>query len=554
MASISNLLRQGRNEELWQMCCGYIDLSMKQFMVIQRRLLQDQLELLRNCELGRSVMRGAMPTSLEQFRREVPLTKYSDYCPELLEKREDVLPAKPAHWLHTSGKSGEYPFKWVPYGEKFAHELAILLYGTGIFASCNGRGDVSKAKEHAKIVYAVAPAPYASGTFVQIMQQEVDAAYLPPLDKAENMSFEQRTKEGFRLALSRGFDYFFGLSTVLIVVGEQFGKRSRGLAVMPLLSQPAALFRLLKGLVRSRMEHRSMLPKDLWSVSGIMSGGADSTVLRERLHALWGRYPLETYACSEGGLIASQTWDYGGLTFIPDLNFLEFIPEDEHLKLRLDNSYMPKTVLIDEVELDKNYEIVITNFHGGAMVRYRVGDMVRIIALGNNKLGIDIPQMIFERRADDLIDIAGFTRLSERVIWQAIENSQIPYEDWAARKEMLGDKPALHVYLEAKDGSAPSNKRIASELHTQLKKLDNDYADLESILGVKPVQVSLLPAGAFKAYMAERQAEGADLAHIKPPHINPSDKTLSLLGIKNRVRHSEESESPVCHTINVSST
>jgi hypothetical protein len=540
MASIVNLLRQGRNEELWQMCCGYIDLSMKQFVVIQRRLLQDQLELLRNCELGRKVMRGAMPTSVEEFRRTVPLTTYADYCPELLEKREDVLPAKPAHWVHTSGKSGEYPYKWVPYSEKFAHELAILMYGAGIFASCNGRGDVSKAKEHAKIVYAVAPPPYASGIFVKVMQQEVDAVYLPPLDKAENMSFEQRTREGFRLALSRGFDYFFGLSTVLIVVGEQFGASSNALTIMPLLSQPAVLFRLLKGLVRSKMEHRSMLPKDLWSVKGIMSGGADSTVLRERLHNLWGRYPLETYACTEGSLIACQTWDYGGLTFIPNLNFLEFIPEDEHLKWRLDNSYIPKTVLIDELEVDKSYEIVITNFHGGAMVRYRVGDMVRIIALGNNKLGIAIPQMIFERRADDLIDIAGFTRLTERVIWQAIESSRIPYEDWTVRKEVIEDRPVLHVYLEAKNGSAPSNKTIVSKLHARLKKLDRDYADLESILGVKPIRVSLLPEGAFKAYMAERQAEGADLAHIKPPHINPSDKILSLLGVNNGSRPSGE--------------
>jgi hypothetical protein len=338
--------------------------------------------------------------------------------------------------------------------------------------------------------------------------------------------------------LSKGFDYFFGLSTVLIVVGEQFGARSRGLTVMPLLSQPAALFRLLKGLVKSRVEHRSMLPKDLWSVKGIMSGGADSTALRERLHNLWGRYPLETYACTEGSLIASQAWDYSGLTFVPNLNFLEFIPEDEHLKWRLDNSYTPKTVLIDEVEVDKSYEIVITNFHGGAMVRYRVGDMIRIVALGNNKLGIAIPQMIFERRADDLIDIAGFTRLSERVIWQAIESSRIPYEDWTVRKEIIGEKPVLRLYLEVKDGLAPSNKRIASKLHERLKKLDSDYADLESILGVKPIQVSLLPAGAFKTYMAERQAEGADLAHIKPPHINPSDKTLSLLGVNNGSRPS----------------
>jgi len=524
------------------MCCGYIDLNMKQFMVIQRRLLLDQLELLRNCELGSKVMRGAMPTSLEQFRKDVPLTTYSDYCPELQERQEDVLPAKPAHWLHTSGKSGEYPFKWVPYSEKFAHELAILMYGTGIFASCNGRGDVSKAKEHAKIVYAVAPAPYASGVFVQIMQQEVDAKYLPPLDKAENMTFEQRTREGFRLALSKGFDYFFGLSTVLIVVGEQFGARSRGLSVMPLLSQPSALFRLLRGLIRSKIEHRSMLPKDLWSISGIMSGGADSTALRERLRNLWGRYPLETYACAEGSLIASQTWDYSGLTFIPNLNFLEFIPESEHFKWRLDNSYKPNTVLIDELQVDKSYEIVITNFHGGAMVRYRVGDMIRIIALTNDKLGINIPQMIFERRADDLIDIAGFTRLTERVIWQAVENSRIPYEDWAARKEIIADRPILHFYVEVKDGYDASKKRVASKLHEQLKRLDRDYADLESILGVKPLQVSLLPRGAFKAYIGERQAEGADLAHIKPPHINPSDKTLSLLGIKKSSNRSEELE------------
>ena len=127
MASISNLLRQGRNEELWQMCCGYIDLNMKQFMVIQRRLLQDQLELLKNCELGRKVMRGSMPTSLEQFRREVPLTTYSDYCPELLEKQEDVLPAKPTHWLHTSGKSGEY--LQLKGGEGFGTDNVPLDYG-----------------------------------------------------------------------------------------------------------------------------------------------------------------------------------------------------------------------------------------------------------------------------------------------------------------------------------------------------------------------------------------------------------------------------------------
>jgi len=46
------------------------------------------------------------------------------------------------------------------------------------------------------------------------------------------------------------------------------------------------------------------------------------------------------------------------------------------------------------------------------------------------------------------------------------------------------------------------------------------------------VELNLLPQGAFAHYTAQRRAEGADLAHLKPPHINPSAKVLSLLRAK----------------------
>ena len=109
-----DLLREGRNDELWQMCCGFIDLSLEQFMDIQKRLLLEQIELLKNSELGRKVMRGAMPETVEEFRKQVPLTTYADYLPELVEKREDVLPAKAARWIRTSGHTGKYDVKWCP--------------------------------------------------------------------------------------------------------------------------------------------------------------------------------------------------------------------------------------------------------------------------------------------------------------------------------------------------------------------------------------------------------------------------------------------------------
>jgi len=62
------LLREGRTTELWEKCCGFVDLNTEQFMTIQRQLLLEQIELLSRCELGNKLMLGAKPRSVEEFR------------------------------------------------------------------------------------------------------------------------------------------------------------------------------------------------------------------------------------------------------------------------------------------------------------------------------------------------------------------------------------------------------------------------------------------------------------------------------------------------------
>ena len=547
MPKAVELLRQGRNEELWQMCCGFLSLNLEQFMTIQKRLLLEQIELLNRCALGKKIMNGAKPETIEEFRQQVLLTTYADYCPELEERREDILPAKPALWVRTSGRSGEYSCKWVPITPAYSNELSIIMYGLGNLANCDGWGDTSKIPEHPKLVYTVAPRPYMSGAMASMLEQQTPVDYLPALEEAESLSFEDRVKFGFKQALSQGLDYFFGLSLVLVAVGDKFSQSSNKVDIRPLLSQPKALFRLLKGLVKSKLARRPMLPRDLWSVRGIISSGLDSVVYQDKIKELWGRYPLDVYASTEGGIIATQTWDYDSMAFIPNLNFLEFITEKEHFKWQLDHSYQPKTVLLDEVEAGQNYEIVITSFHGGAMVRYRQGDMVRITSLRNEKLGINIPQMVFERRADDLLDFV-VVRLTEKTIWQAIETAGITYEDWIAYKEP--GEPVLNLFIELKDGYQGSGADVASTVYEQIMKSNNaesplldDFSDMIDFR----VEVNLLPSGAFANYTAQRQAEGADLAHLKPPHINPSDKVLSLLLSKPEVKVTAETELVAVH-------
>ncbi|NQT48968.1 MAG: GH3 auxin-responsive promoter family protein, partial [Chloroflexi bacterium] len=98
---------------IWQRYCGFLDLSLKEFMEIQESLLLEQIDLVADSRLGQIIMKGNKPNSVEEFRRCVPLTTYDDYEPYLTQRREDVLAEKPYFWVHTSGRGGD--FKWVPY-------------------------------------------------------------------------------------------------------------------------------------------------------------------------------------------------------------------------------------------------------------------------------------------------------------------------------------------------------------------------------------------------------------------------------------------------------
>jgi len=530
-----DLLRQGRKEELWQMCCGFINLSLEEFMAIQKRLLLEELELLKKSELGKRVMCGAMPATVEEFRDQVPLTTYSDYLPELVEKREDVLPIKPAIWAHTIGRAGEYNVKLVPFSERFLYEFERVTGGIGLLASCNPQGDFPM-KEHMKNLSTLGSRYYGTGVIGYMIKQALGCDFLP--SNTDGSSLQEKIKDGFKEALYRGLDSCGGLSSILVYVGEMFRQGVIDIDTRFLLSHPKASARLLKGLIKSKLAHRPMLPKDLWSLKAIVGGGVDSAIFQESVEELWGRRSLEAYGGTEGGIYATQTWDYEGMTFIPNLNFFEFIPEREWFKWQLDHSYQPKTILLDEVKAGEKYEIVITNFHGGIMTRYRPGDMVRITSLRNEKLNIDIPQMVFEKRADDLVIIFGIGYLTEKLIGEAIENTGIPYVDWTACKEIVNNKPALHIYIELKGDYIASEQSVAASVYNELEKLDSvyhfnlykyAYGNATRFLGLRPVAVTFLPQGACSGYISQRRSEGAAVGNLKPPHINPSDEVLSLL-------------------------
>jgi hypothetical protein len=526
MDSGVQLLRKRQYKELWKQTCSFIDLSLPEVMNIQKNLLLEQLPLLRKSGIGQAIMGGAAPQTVAEFRRQVPLTTYKDYSAYLLKRQEDALPVQPLLWGHTSGRTGEYDFKWCPLTSGQWEEIEKLTFAAFAFCSCSQREDI-KFRLHDKLLYGAAPAPYVTGLLSRYAFSRI-FDFLPPLDEAEAMSFQERGKQGITQALSKGLDFYSALPSVLVNVAERMGQGGGKKDIKALLRNPGLAARIMKGVLKSKLAHRPMLPKDVWTLKGLISAGSDGSVYKEKIRQMWGRTPMDMYACTEGLVISLQTWDYEGLCFYPSLNFFEFIPEEDVLKSKLDSTFKPRTFLLDEVEPGQNYQLAITNFHGGPFMRYVVGDMIRITARRNDRLNIDIPQMVYHSRVDDMIDIAGFTRLTESVIWKALEQSRIAYEDWTARKE-LKTKPILHLYIEPKGKDGQTPEYYAGLIHEQLKILDKPYSELESYLGLKPLEVTLVPSGAFNRYMLNQLQAGVELGRMKVSHLNPPDKVIDFL-------------------------
>lgn len=527
LSSNVELFKKGRHAELWQKCCGFIDLSIEEFSQIQKRLLLEQIELLKQCELGQKILNGARPETVEEFRSTVPLTTYADYASHLLRRRKEGLPRRPILWQCTSGKSGESTFRWVPVTARQLEEIEPLIFALIFFSSCRQRGEI-RFKEGDNVFYGMAPPPYATGTMTRVLPHEI-FNFLPPVELSEQVSFEERTKLGFKMALEEGLDLCFAMSSVAVAIGKRFGEsgNSSSFRIRDLIRKPGMAARMLRGLAISKTKGRRILPRDIFKLKGMITFGLDGVIYRDKIKEMWGRYPLDFHGCTEAVVIATQTWDYEGMTFIPNLNFFEFITEEDSQESYQDAGFVPKTYLIDELK-PGNYELVITSFHGGPFVRYRLGHLVKIHSVRNEKLSIDIPQMSFIGRVDDQIDIAGFTRLSEKVIWQAIEKSGVSYAGWTARKE-IDDKPVLNIYIETKDQVDQGAGEIAARVHKELKKIDVPYSELESFTGLNPLAVTLLPRGAFTAYKQYQLDNGADISQLKPPHLNPTDETIRIL-------------------------
>ncbi|MFC1952166.1 GH3 auxin-responsive promoter family protein [Chloroflexota bacterium] len=509
-------------DELWQRYCGFLDLSVGEFVKIQEELLMDEIERLSGSVLGNKIMGARRPGSVDEFRKMVPITNYEDYEPYLSEQREDVLAVKPYLWSHSSGKGGR--FKWIPHCQEFIEKEIKACLSSFILAASSQRGEINISPGF-RFLSVVAPVPYPSGCLYQTFPKYFSINLIPNPEDVKDLDFPERFKKGFQLALKDGADGIGALGSVLVRMGEAIsGKRGRSSFSLSML-HPKILHRLLRAWLSSRMEKRAMQPKDIWPTKVILAGGMDTVIYREDIARLWGNKPYELYGCAEVFFLAVHSWKKDGMVFLPDTAFLEFIPYEDGTEVYDPQEHQLTTVLLDGLEAGKLYEVVVTHLYGGPLLRYRMRDLVKVVSLGDGE--INLPHIEFQRRVDEVINIGGLAQLDERTIMLALNNSGIKYVDWVACKDFEENKNILRIYLELQE--VKDIAEMETMIHKQLKEVDTDYSDVESYLELQPVRINLLSSGTFDRYIQEKRKEGADLAHLKPPHINPPEAVIQCL-------------------------
>ena len=129
-------LRRYSKQDLWDEYCGFLNMSMDEYMTMQKRLVMEEIELWCSSELGKRILKGKKPATLEEFRGMVSLTTYDDYADILLRKDTSCLPDEAVLWIQTTWEGGMHPMKVAPYTRSMLdtykrNVMACFILATG---------------------------------------------------------------------------------------------------------------------------------------------------------------------------------------------------------------------------------------------------------------------------------------------------------------------------------------------------------------------------------------------------------------------------------------
>lgn len=231
-------------------------------------------------------------------------------------------------------------------------------------------------------------------------------------------------------------------------------------------------------------------------------------------------YYMETYNASEGFFGIQDQPDSEDMLLMLDYGiYYEFLPM-EHI-----NAGHPKTLGLDEVELNKNYAIIISTNAG--LWRYMIGDTVRFTSLSPHRIRITGRTKHFINAFGEELIIDN----AEKALSEACSHTHAVIRDYTACPIYFqGTNAGGHEWIIEFEKEPDDIEKFTDILDNTLKEINSDYdAKRFRDMALKRPLVHVAGDGLFYRWMKSRGKLGGQ--HKVPRLANDRTYVDEILGM-----------------------
>jgi len=481
-----------------------IELFMKYPNEVQEEWFEQLVSGAENTEWGKKYHYKSIE-NLTQFKQRVPIQNYDTlkpYIERMLKGEQNVLWPTEIRWFAKSSGTTSDRSKFIPVSEESLEEChfkggkdMLTLYFnnrpsarifTGKALTLGGSHQVSQLK---------ADTFFGDLSAVIMKNLPIWAEFYrtPHLDIALLENFEEKIEKMANATKDVNVTCISGVPTWNILLFKRIleitGKKNL-LEVWPNLE---LYFHGAVNFTPYREQFRQLIPKD-------------------------DMHYLETYNASEGFFGIQDQEEHGDMLLMLDYGiFYEFLPL-EHL-----HDENPKTLTLDEVELDKNYALIISTNAG--LWRYMIGDTIRFTSLSPYRIQITGRTKHFINAFGEELIIDN----AERALDEACrQTGAIIREYTAAPIYFKGDECGAHEWIIEFEQKPPEFERFVDLLDETLRRINSDYdAKRFKDMALRRPIVHKAPQGTFFNWMKEKGKLGGQ--HKVPRLANDREYIDSIL-------------------------
>ena len=435
----------------------------------------------------------------DDFKKYVPIRDYEElkpYIEKILNGESDVLwPGKPAYFAKTSGTTSGT--KYIPITkDSIPNHIGSAKNALLSYVAETGK---SKFLDNKLIFLSGSPETYKTAGINTGRLSGIVNHHVPSYLRSNQLpSYETNCIE----------DWEQKLDTIIDETLDQ---------PMSLISGIPPWVQMYFDRIQARTgkKIKDVFPK----FELFIYGGVNFEPYRQKLFESIGKEidSIELYPASEGFIAYQDSQKEKGLLLLLNSGiFFEFVPADEYFDEN------PTRLSIDDVELDKNYALIINNNAG--LWGYSIGDTVKFVSK-------DPYRIVVSGRIKHFISAFG-----EHVIGEEVEKAMKYAVEKQPETELVEFTVAPNVtpasglplhewYVEfAKE---PSDlEAFEKDLNLQLRKLNSYYDDLISGSILKNLEVKSLSRDAFRNYM---KSQGKLGGQNKVPRLSNDRKLADAL-------------------------